>query len=85
MLDIIAFFPPGVFHQLPNQHTKQRNSPYERGNQVQDLLQFLSVMRGLQDAEVRKDHLPKILAEPKDTGEKTRVPFSLRSPKSATF
>lgn len=39
----------------------------------------------LQDAEVRKNHLPKILTEPKDTGEKPCVLFSLRRPESATF
>lgn len=79
-LDVIAFSPPGVLHQPPNQHLKQRNSPREKGNQAQDFLQFLSVMicylRGtmttkLWDAEVRKEHLPRIPAELKDTGGET--------------
>lgn len=37
-------------------------------------------MTKLWDAEVRKERLPRILAEPKDTGGEPHVLFSLRSP-----
>ena len=95
MLDIIAFFPSWCSSSTtqPTYEAEEftiwdgkSNAEFASFSLSDDLLPKRNDDDNrLQDAEVRKDPLPKILAELKDTGEEPYMLFSLSSPKPATF